>query len=368
MKRFQYKIAELKHNQELKELLHKNPMSGEISVAFETEPNYFDSVNTGNESSRTIICEEAHNKKIVALMAYSIKKVFINGKPAKIGYLNNLRVDKNYRGQGIISNAWDLFYKIHQQSNIPFYLTSIIKDNYQAKNALLKKKFGRPQFIKICNYTTYIINLLRNKKEMECDIQVVRAKKNNISEIVECLNRNGKQKQFYPFYSKEDFFNIDKLRDFKIENFFIAKKNDKIVGVIGAWEQTGFKQAVINSYNGKMKLIKPVFNICSKICNFSPLPPANQPMKFIYASFIAIDNNNSDTFRQLLISIHNYCLKNKYLYLTLGLSDLDPLSKIAREFFSIKYASEIFLVKYPDLKFDISKLDEKVPYIELATL
>lgn len=362
---FKYKIAEKKHDGALRKLLHDNPMVGSISIAFENEPSYFISSMVGNEFSETIICEDEESQKVMALLARSIKRVYINGVENKVGYLNNLRVDKQYRGRKIVSNAWKFLYEMHQQSNVPYYLTSIIKDNYNAKRALFSKKEGKPRFIKIGDYTTFVINLYKKKRELASDLKVTRASVNDLAAIIDCLNRNGKKKQFYPSYKKEDFLNSQKLKDFQIKDFFIAKRNDKIAGVVGVWDQTTFKQVVVKEYRGGMRIFKPFYNFCAKIFSFSPLPETKDSFNCLYLSFIAIDNNDKDIFRAIIRRIYNQFLGKKCAYLTLGLANNDSLSDVAREFFSVKYKSEIYLVTYKEME---DGLKDLVPYIELATL
>ena len=80
MKKFKYKIAEKKHDEALRKLLHKNPMIGAISLAFENEPNYFLSSQVGNISSETIICEDEREARVISMLNRSVKRVFLNGK------------------------------------------------------------------------------------------------------------------------------------------------------------------------------------------------------------------------------------------------------------------------------------------------
>ncbi|MDO8659832.1 MAG: hypothetical protein Q7K54_04520 [Candidatus Parcubacteria bacterium] len=362
---FKYKIAEKKHDRALRKLLHDNPIVGSISIAFENEPSYFLSSLVGNEFSETIICEDEENQKVVALLTKSIKNAYINGIENKVGYLNNLRVDKKYRGRKVVSNAWNLFHEVHQRGGVPYYLTSIIKDNHNAKRALLSKKTGKPQFIKIGDYTTFVINLYKKKRELVGGLEVARASADDLDEIIDCLNRNGRKKQFYPCYKKEDFINSQKLRDFRIQDFFIAKKKNRIVGVVGAWNQIGFKQVVVKEYRNGMKIFKPFYNFCAKIFSFSPLPEINHSFNCLYLSFIAVDDNDKDIFRAIIRRIYNRFLGKQYSYLTLGLANNDFLSDVAREFFSIKYESEIYLVTYKEREDELKNL---IPYIELATL
>jgi hypothetical protein len=51
---------------------------------------------------------------------------------------------------------------------------------------------------------------------------------------------------------------------FDIGDFFVARRYGLIVGVIGLWDQDGFKQPIVRGYDRSLRLLKPFYNLAGQ--------------------------------------------------------------------------------------------------------
>jgi hypothetical protein len=190
-----------------------------------------------------------------------------------------------------------------------------------------------------------------------------------LDEIVSCLHRNGRNKQFYPYYENQDFeCGNEYLRGFKKEDFYVAHKDNRIIGVLGKWDQRAFKQIVISGYNRKISRIRPAYNFLAGLLNHPELPPPQSKLNSFYVSFIAVEENNPEIFSSLLSTAYNDQIGSEYTHMIVGLYEKDPLLSVMSRYPYIKYKSKVFIVCWEEGKEWINSLDDRIPYLEVATL
>ena len=137
--------------------------------------------------------------------------------------------------------------------------------------------------------------------------------------------QQGAEKQYFPVYCLEDFNDSLTTLAFRVDDFIVARQDGQIVGVIGLWDQSSYKQTIVQAYHNWLHRLRPVYNVGLRLAGARPLPPPGQPIHFAYASFICIANNDSGIFRALLRHAYNLAAGRGYPYLMLGLSERDPL-------------------------------------------
>lgn len=350
------KIASFNDDPKIRELLRNNPIDGEIQLSYQREPNFFSSLDISGKFNQTVLVEE--NNDLVGFGTRSIRPVFINGEIKDIGYLSNLRVDKKFRGGGFIKHGYQKIKEFHSDNKVKFYFTTIIDDNNIAKKILTKKRDYLPHYFDFGRLDVYNINIKKIKEPL--GIKIIRGNTQILDKIIEFIYSEGKKKQFFPYYTKKDF-NSYYLREFNIKDFYIAIKDDNIIGVVGTWDQSRFKQIIINGYKGKMKYISK-FNDLFHL----NIPKVSENIRLLYANLITIKNNDPNIFRSLITKI---CLDNiKFQYLSIGLHENDQLGNAFKKMKYIKYSSRLYIVCWDEEIDYFKKIDKRTPYIEISTL
>lgn len=368
METVKVELAKKSDDSVLNKILRDNEMQGNISIVFQRNPSYFNALKIEGKNNQVIIGRNEQNE-IIGFGTRSIKPVYVNGHIKNIGYLSNLRVIKRYRGKGYLHKGYSFLRKLHQDKKVSFYYSTIVEDNKAAIKILTSKKSYLPTYHDIGGYCTFAVSLLGKQRHHKNKLKIIRGSDKNIKEIINFLNKTGAKKQFYPGYTLNDFNskNIN-LIGFYIRDFYVAMEDGKIVGLIGKWDQRRFRQIIITGYRGVIFLIKPIYNAISNLFGFSPLPEPNSELNFFYVSFIAMKNNDSEIFRELLYALYNDFVDKDYSHFLVGLHSRDSLLKVLDDFTCIKFNSRLFIVYWQDGEKAFKQLDSRVPYVELATL
>ncbi|MGD9127093.1 MAG: hypothetical protein PVH19_06910 [Planctomycetia bacterium] len=350
------------------------PMGKEYEITLRREPSFFYGVDVLGHSSQVIVARDQNDGKPVGVATRSIKPAFVNGQVAELGYIGGLRLRQDVQNRTLLARGYQKFRQLHEARPADAYVTTIIDGNGHAERLLTSGRAGLPRYAYWGQYITLAICPGRKKKELagqETSLSVCRGSRDQLDEIVDCLRRNGSRKQFYPAWSSEDFCSDRPyLRGFNIENFFVARESGKVVGVIGAWDQSSFKQSYVTAYRGKVRLLRPWYNLAAKLCGSTPLPPQGSRLNSFFASHIAVDDDNTDVYRVLLRAVYNWTVGHGgYSYFLVGLHERDPFLAITQEYRSFAYPAKMYVVDWGDWPDGMSTIDQRVPpYLELATL
>jgi hypothetical protein len=239
-------------------------------------------------------------------------------------------------------------------------LSTIISDNKKAISILESRRANLPNYQKLGKYITYLIP--KQKVKLSKEFEIYKGDDFSLNEILNFINFQGKKKQFFPKYKKEDF-NSSYLKDLNLNDFYIACKNNKIVGVLALWDQSKFKQTRIVGYSNLIKFLRLINNFFSYFFNLSKLIKKNELVNSKIVTMPACVNNDPEILKFLI----SHALKELSSdNLLIGLSTQDNLALGLKKLKKRKYLSNIYVVSFED--FDISSLKQKVPYLELGSL
>jgi hypothetical protein len=135
---------------------------------------------------------------------------------------------------------------------------------------------------------------------------------------------------------------------------------------MGLWDQSAYKQTVAQSYNGMLRVLRPVYNQAARLAEAAPLPHPGEPIRSAYASFICIAGDQPDIFRALLQHVMRLAAMRGYAYLMLGFAANDPLLAEANRYPHITYRSRLYTASWDEGTFH-EQLDQRICYVDIAT-
>jgi hypothetical protein len=112
----------------------------------------------------------------------------------------------------------------------------------------------------------------------------------------------------------------------------------------------------------------PAANAVQSLLGAPAFPEAGQYVPFFYVSFIAVDQDDAEVFRALLREVYNDSVGSSFRYAMVGLHERDPLLAVLQEYSLTPFAGRLFCVCYADGEPAFRNLDDRVPYVEAATL
>jgi hypothetical protein len=219
---------------------------------------------------------------------------------------------------------------------------------------------------RVCGLTTCAI-LLRPHRELRApDVDLESGIHESLEGIVGFLRQHGPRRQFFPAYRLEDFKDDRTLRGLRPQDILIARRAGSIVGVMAAWDQSAYKQDIVDSYGPGLRRVRPLYDMAARLIGAQPLTPPGRAIPLTFAACICIANDDPAVMRALLSA----CMRNAHrrgkAFLMIGLADEDPLLPVARRFLHIPYHSDLFAVARSEEP--LTRLDGRIPYIEIATL
>jgi len=342
-------------------------MSGHIGLSFEREPNYFVASGCGNLKSETMLVVEGESKEIVGVASRAIRYCYIDGCKTKVGYLSNLRGKKEVRNATLLARGYKFLKKLHSDGEVAFYLSTILSENKIAQNILTSQRAGLPIYREMGKIVTGFISLIGSTKSPSSHVVRLNASTYSLEEVVAFINVYNSRFQYAPCYKVEDFVGRDKLEGFSTDDLYIYQENGEIAGVMGAWNQTDFKQVKINSYSKTYQVIRPFYNLFAKLKSVPPLPLVGSYIKNIYGSFIAIENDNPKIFHELVNAIRYNFTDKGYAYLSIGFHEKHPLNRELLRLSSRELESIAYEVYWGEENPSLPK-ENRVPHVEIATL
>ena len=133
----QFELATPASEPQLRKLLRDNPLSGDIRVALEREPNAFHAAAISGDQYQLILAYVDDRQKLVGAGARFELDAYVNGNSQRIGYLGELRIDGGLkRRRTLLLEGYRVLRGYHESGTVPFYITTIIADNVSTRRLL----------------------------------------------------------------------------------------------------------------------------------------------------------------------------------------------------------------------------------------
>jgi len=368
----QYRVAQKEHDSALRRALRENTMPGWITLSYEREPNYFQGATIEGDIHETVIGIDLNNDEIMGIGTRSVQKRYVDETPYNIGYLGQLRVERNYRNKLRALKYGFQFCQefIHSEGTSPYYLTSIIADNDRAKRLLTSDLPDYPRYRLLDNMFTLALPTRSHKKStLAQGVNIEKATLEHLDDIIDCLNRNNQRYQFASLWTKTDIISEQRCRGLSIDDFFVAVKKGKVVACLALWNQSRYKQVVVRNYNKAIKFSRPLLNTVSRVLGYPTLPRINSRLSQVYISHFAIDGDDIELALALLKSAICHAAEQGQELVLFGLSQSHPcLPDIQRALKHIRYTSSIYLVHWDDVQIDIEQLRRRPLHLDIAVL
>src|SRR6266571_2823670 len=163
--RFEFALAGEAEDDALRTLLRHISMPGNITLSFLREPSFFLAEQAGNISSQVLVCKDRQKDQVVGMGSRSIRCVYIDGKPTRVGYLSMLRGTTEARGNIALARGYRYLQTLHADGAVPYYFTTVLDDNTTAKALLTSGRARLPTYQPVARLITYLIPLTKKPRE-----------------------------------------------------------------------------------------------------------------------------------------------------------------------------------------------------------
>ncbi len=372
-KRFIFEQAQPQDGKELLAILEDSAFKGNISLLYTRRPDAYQSLRREAEEVDIVVARDLIHGKIVGFGACAIRKLFVNGKATKVGYLFGLRAAREYLGKSpILHRGYEFLHSLHKTKDLSCYITTILEDNLYAQKLLEKRRRCMPAYKPFGSYEVFAMKTAQSRRlsyhetSSFASLHFRQAHKDDLPDLVQFLNEQGKKYQFFPVIKEKDF-QPDNFLNLSIKDFYLLHtENKKILAAGVPWNQQDYKQYVVQRYGGVLKLLYP-FSRIFPLFGFPALPAPRSLLKFFTLSFWAVQDNNPVLFLRFLDGISKN-FKN-YPFFLIGLHERQPLRHILQKRPHISYSSKVYLVVWDEQRDCIQNFNkEMLPYLECGML
>ncbi len=344
-------------NEEILSLLESNPLGNKLQLIYTARPSYFEAQKHLGKRFFVLGARDEHGK-LVGIGTICVQKRYVQKKLLNIGYLSHMRVDRNHRGRGIASMGINHLRKIRKHLGVDLFMTSLLLDNKKAVSILTKKRKNYPNLFPVGDIYTKLISLRWYNPVTSPPYAISVQKYLDIKGIRTFLEKHQKEKNFFPYLDILDHDN---------KTYVIAKKEEKIVGLLSLWDQSHFKQVIINNYTLSISLWRFLFNLRAFVQRTAFFPSKKESLQFLSVSNIIVENNDPDILNAMLQFTTNLYDK-KMPFIVIGFHTLDPLVAVLKNYQGISYKSKLFIVSWDDITHLRYSLKNKIFYPEIAIL
>jgi hypothetical protein len=365
--RYRFDLATPADDARLRAVSAATPMPGSIGIAFCREPSFFAAAEVEGPFHQTVACRA--DDQIVGFGNRSVSTRWVNGRPQSIGYLSLLRLVAEHRRRGLVPRGYAFFRRLHDDGRTPLYLTTIADDNHAALELLTSGRAGLPAYHEAGRYHTFVLNRRRLPHETgRAEVTIRRATTDDRPAIVDFLASEGPRRQFFPQVGADELF-ADRglLRGLAPHDLWLAWRGGRMCGTLGMWDQRPFRQQRIVGYNGRLRRLRPIYNLFAPWTARPVLPPPGATLACRFAALPVAHDHDPKTLLPLLRTALTESLGDGESLL-FGLHDADPWRPVVSPLAVLCYTTRLFLVCFADGESFREHLDARPPYLELGCL
>ncbi len=348
---------------DLRRLLRDNPMDGAIRVSLEREPDAVLASSIEGDPHHSVVARHPGDSHVMGMGSRAVVDAFVDGQPARVGYLSQLRVAREARGRrGLLVRGYRRLDALRGPDEAPFDFTTIVADNAPALRLLGRGVPGLPTYRPLETLVTLVLPTWPAPRSIP-GVEV--AGEGRVAGVADCLQRNGRRFQLARRWTAADLRSPERCRGLGPDDILVTVQGDRVSGCAALWDQRAFKQVVVRGYSGALARIRPLYNLAAGLLGAPRLPDVGTALPHAYLSHLAVDGDDPARFEALLAAALREAGRRRLAYLLLGLSVRHPLLPVARRFRrSREYRSLLHLVH----RGAPPELDGRVAHLEVATL
>jgi len=357
----------------IRRLLRESPFAGAVSLSLEREPDFHAAAAVEGDR-HDVVVGRAPDGAVVGLATRSVRTAFVNGTPARLGYLGQLRAAGAGRGNvRAIRDGFALLRAARRPGETPFDLTSIVSDNLPARRLLEAGLPGYPTYRPLGGMVTLALPA-RSSRRRRSAAGLAVAEASRLAEVAALLQAGAPRRQFAPCLTEADLAGSEALRGLGPGDWLVVARGGRPAACGALWDQRAFKQAVVRGYAPALSALRPVISILGPLgaaLGLPRLPPVGAPLDVAFLAFTSIDPSEPDpaaALDALLDAALARAAARGLGTLLLGLAEDHPLLATARRRPHRPYRSTLYAVHFEDGAAAAEALDGRTLGPEVATL
>lgn len=369
-RRVEFGLADHADEAELRALLRETPLGGSIETTLQREPDYFAGVDVEGPFHQVLVARLGQGGPVVGMATRSVRNRYVDGIPQPVGYLGGLRIRPDARSGPVLAHGFRELQDLHADGRADFYLTTITEGNVRALRCLTRARAGLPAYHELGRYFTYVLPARgRPRRRRVPGLSVCPLERRHLPTFVEFLGRQGAERLFFPCLTRADFEGErPTFRGLPIAQILCAWHGDQIQGCLAAWNQSDYKQTVVERYHGLWAWGRHPYNLLARALGLPMFPAPGGRLNSLTLALPLVANHDPAVWSELLAAVRGLPVTRSGECLMVGLFERDPLVALVRPTSLHCYVTRVFVVCWDPARVQPQRFDGRNLYLELGCL
>jgi hypothetical protein len=363
---FRFALAGREDEPDIRALVGSLAMPGSVSVRFERQPDYFLGTTIQGDPCHVLIARHVPDGTLAALAVRAERRVWLGGEPCRLAYIGQIRVAPRFQGRWLMQRAALEVSQLHEPG-LP-YLGVIATDNPVALGTLTgRRRPGAPEVRRLARLVSLALVVHGRFRGRRPHLPVEFLSTATVEEAVAFLQRVGSGRDLFPIVTAQELLDGRSYRDLRLEDVAVVRRAGVIVGVLGSWDQSAYKQETVAGYGSRLARLRPAYDLMAWALGGRPLPAIGEGIRTAFGCLRCVADDDPDVLAALLWAALERAAGQGQAFLMLGFDERDPQLRQVPRWLRVAYRSEVFLGWYGPHD-PSARLDGRPCQVEVGTL
>lgn len=308
-------------------------MRGDIALRMDRAPDFFALTRLEADETRVGIVA-GEDGQVVGCVAASRRRAYVNGSLETICYVSDLKVHPSARGSGVA----DLLTAYARDASgelagmdAPCVLTILGGNTPMERRA--RGPRGMPALSRFATLSVVAIPLLWERRERPLGLTVRSATVDDLDDMAALWNGRARVRQLAGVFDAGQLaLWIADAPGLTLPDYLLAVDGSgRVVGFVGVWDQTAFKQLRVVSYSPRLALVRRGINLIAPLTGAPRLPEPGGALPAL--ATVNLCAGDPAVLRALILEAYRRHRGGRFGFITVGLDVCDPLLDATRGLF-----------------------------------
>jgi hypothetical protein len=246
------RCAEAGDDAALCQLMRECPMGERVRVTLRREGGYFRGAAVQSERPFVYAAFDDRGKAMGVFSAGS-RHVWVNGEPREVRYLSDLRIHPDVRGKRWLLKG---YAKVRELLGEGFAQTLILSDNHEVNQLLTSGRTGLPHYHPAGEYLTLMFG--HSNYGSNSSYSIRSAVDTDRPAMQKLYNDYASRRQFTPVLDLSEVGKSAYFDGLCLNDFCLVLRGGGLVAMAALWDQSSFKQLVVEHYTRGLRILRPV--------------------------------------------------------------------------------------------------------------
>lgn len=342
-----YEVKDLPEswNERFLEISRQSPVrAGKISIHFDRSPDTFSIPKM--LSYKVVPLGLFYRDELIGIAIASYQKRLIRGVITDVIYLGNMHVTQKGTGKIFLKKLGErVTRKVKNLPEVKYLYGYVMQDNRPGERIA---RLGELES-KSCGSISMFTLLTLKPMSLSSKFTIRNASLADVDQIVSLLSNAYRDQFLAPVMNSELFMNnLEQRPGMDISHYYLAMRDEKIVGACLAWDMTPIKKNRIKFSGFKMNFFHKAYNLMARFSGSVKLPEPGEPFRDVTIAEYAVLERDPEIMEALLRSVYQDYRQRGYHAVIFGCSSEDPIRQSTKPFLSREVRSGVVIAPLQD--------------------